>query len=291
MKLSLFHTSIVAALCVIGGQVRAQSPATQTPAPTQTAAAPAAQHAVEHTARNTPPTAAVDHPLKRAIDLASASLERCRQVQDLSYTFVKREEVNGKLSGHEAMFMKVRHQPFSVYVQTLGPVQPKGQEAIYVEGRNNGKVLAHVTGFRHRLVGTISLAPDSSEMMEGNRYSLVSAGPQNMLHKVLGLYQREMSEGAGSDVQLYVGAKVDGRSCTCVQVSHSERKPSFTFQMTRIFYDDETGLPIRWEAYDWPKQAGEAPPIAEEYTYRNVHLNCGLTDADFDTKNTTYGFN
>jgi len=202
---------------------------------------------------------------------------------------VKCEFVDGVLGDHEAMFMKVRRDPFSVYVHTLGPKQPRGQEAIYVAGRNNGKVLAHVTGFRHKLIGTVTLAPDSAEIMEGNRYSLTSAGPWNMLDKVMNMYHGEMRDG-DSDVQIYAGAKVDGQPCTCVQVSHAAKRPNFPFQMTRIFYDERTSLPIRWEAYDWPTKQGQAPQLAEEYTYRNLQVNVGLTDADFDVNNAKYGY-
>jgi len=246
---------------------------------------------VERTARNDvpplPPMAA--HPLQQPLDMAYASLARAREMRDAAYTFVKRETVGGKLTDHEAMFMKVRNEPLSIYVYTLGPKQPKGQEAIYVAGRNDGKVLVHVTGIRHKLIGMLSLAPDAPEIMEGNRYSITSGGYVNMLTKIVHLYQQEMAEGV-SEVQVIPGAKVDGRLCTCVQVSHPHPGRNFAFQMTRMFYDDATGLPLRWEAYDFPQQPGQAPQLAEEYTYRNVQLNVGLTDADFDPNNPQYAY-
>lgn len=246
---------------------------------------------VERTARNDvpplPPIAA--HPLQQPIDLAFASLARAREVRDTVYTFVKREAVDGKLTDHEAMIIKVRNEPFSIYVYTLGPKQPKGQEAIYVAGRNDNKVLVHVTGLRHKLVGMLALSPDAPEIMEGNRYSITSGGYVNMLSQIVRLYQQESAEGV-SEVHVIPGAKVDGRVCTCVQVSHPHPGRNFVFQMTRLFYDDATGLPLRWEAYDFPQQPGQAPPLAEEYTYRNVQLNVGLTDADFDPNNPQYAF-
>lgn len=246
---------------------------------------------VERTARNDvpplPPIAA--HPLQQPLDLAYASLARARDLRDAAYTFVKREAVDGKLTDHEAMFIKVRNEPFSIYVYTLGPKQPKGQEAIYVAGRNDDKVLVHVTGIRHKLVGMLALAPDAPEIMEGNRYSITSGGYINMLSKIIRLHQQEMAEGV-SEVQVIPGAKVDGRVCTCVQVAHPHPGRNFIFQTTRMFYDDATGLPLRWEAYDFPQQPGQAPQLAEEYTYRNVQLNVGLTDADFDPNNPQYAY-
>src|SRR5262249_33426419 len=162
-----------------------------------------------------------------------------------------------------AIYMKIRRQPFSVYVHTLGPAQPKGQEAIYVQGRNNDKAQAHVTGFRHKLVGTLLLAPDSPEMMEGNRYPITSAGFENMLMKVVACYRTE-AQGGESDVQVIPGVKIDNRNCTCVQVSHRAPAPNFMNQTTRMYYDDETRLPTRWESYGWPTHQGQAPPVTEE---------------------------
>ncbi len=37
-------------------------------------------------------------------------------------------------------------------------------------------------------------------------------------------------------------------------------------------------------------QPGGQPQLLEEYTYLNVKLNVGLTDADFDDKNPEYNF-
>jgi hypothetical protein len=281
-------------VAVLGAMMFAGSAWAQAPAAPPTGNGPPAFRGVEHTARNNGAAAqpgAADHPLQQAASIAERSLANAHAARDFAFTFVKRELVAGKLTEHESMFMKVRNAPFSVYVYTLGPKQEVGQEAIYVAGRNDDKIQVHVTGFRHKLVGTLSLAHDSAEIMEGNRYSMTSAGFVNMLSKIVRLYQKEMTEPAtDSQVQVIPGAKVDGRVCTCVQVSHPAPRPSFVFQTTRMFYDDQTGLPIRWEAYDFPTQAGQAPPLAEEYTYRNVQVNVGLTDNDFDVNNPQYGY-
>jgi hypothetical protein len=49
-------------------------------------------------------------------------------------------------------------------------------------------------------------------------------------------------------------------------------------------------VPVHYEAYDWPKQPGEPPVLLERYTYTDLKLNPGLTDADFDPKNPEYKF-
>ena len=42
--------------------------------------------------------------------------------------------------------------------------------------------------------------------------------------------------------------------------------------------------------YDWPREAGGQPELIEEYTYRDLKLNIGLTDEDFSTQNPDYHF-
>ena len=49
-------------------------------------------------------------------------------------------------------------------------------------------------------------------------------------------------------------------------------------------------MPIRYESYDWPRGEGHQPELMEEYTYLNLKLNNGFTDADFDAENPNYKF-
>lgn len=292
------RSAIAAALCVCSlataafGQAPGQIPAQPFPgqAPAQPGFAPSGSRPIEHTARITAPGAqAPANPLQSAIDWAQMSLAVCNQIRDYTFTFVKREQINGKLTDYEAMTMKIRQQPFSVYIYTLGPKQPKGQEVIYVEGQNNNKVVVHVTGFRHKLIGMLSLDPNAPELLEGNRYGPTSAGMKNMLTTLLAAYHESM-KGGECGVRIIPGAKVDNRNCTCVEVTSLQQLPNHPFQMSRMFYDDETRLPIRFELYGWPTQAGGQPPLVEEYTYRDVRVNVGLTNADFDPNNPAYGF-
>ena len=62
------------------------------------------------------------------------------------------------------------------------------------------------------------------------------------------------------------------------------------FHKVLLFIDREHGLPIRFEAYDWPRSPGAAPDLIEEYTYNDLKTNVGLTDRDFDPNNASYSF-
>lgn len=230
-----------------------------------------------------------EHPVMPILRWAEGAKRNLENVADYSCTIVKRERIDGELTPHQHLFLKIRHKPFSVYIYFLGPEDLKGREAIYVEGRNGGNILAHTTGFKDTLVGTLTLKPDSAMAMQGNRHPITEIGLLNLTRKTIDACHRGL-QYADTDIRFIPGAKLDGRLCTCMQSTHPTRRRDYANHMTRLFVDDELGLPIRYEAYEWPTKAGDPPPLAEEYTYRNLKFNNNFSDADFDPKNPSYRF-
>jgi len=95
------------------------------------------------------------HPLEPAVQMAESAMINIRNnIRDYSCTLVKRERINGKLADREYMYLKVRHEPFSVYMYFLGPSRLRGQEVIYVAGQNNGNLMGHGVGIR-KIAGTV----------------------------------------------------------------------------------------------------------------------------------------
>lgn len=236
--------------------------------------------------------AATEHPLAAAIRWANSELANIRAIRDYSCIFYKRERIDGQLGGYQAMYMKVRHEPFSIYMYFKSPSNLEGQEVIYVKGLNDNNLQAHTTGIKS-VVGTVSLSPTGTLAMKGNRYPITEAGMLNLMERLVTVGSKDMQYGE-CDVQYFTsaqGVKVGGRPCTCIQVSHPVPRRNFLFHQSRIYIDEEMRLPIRYESYDWPTQPGGKPILMEEYTYQNLKLNNGFTDLDFDVRNPKYGFN
>jgi hypothetical protein len=230
-----------------------------------------------------------EHPLTPVLGDFYRMRENLAQVRDYECLFINRERIDGKLGEYEQLRMKVRHEPFSVYAYFEAPKNLQGREAIYVEGRNNGKLLAHGTGLQKKLAGTLELDPTGPMAMRGTRYPFTEAGIKNLNERLIQSWEYETGFGE-SEVQIIPGAKVDGRPCTCVQISHPVPRKTFQFHVARVFVDDKYQLPVRTEFYDWPKKAGEAPALVGEYTFSQIKFNRGLTDADFDAANPNYSF-
>ena len=92
------------------------------------------------------------------------------------------------------------------------------------------------------------------------------------------------------EVKFFKGAKINKRSATCIQVVHPVPRKNFRFHKALVFVDDELNIPVRYEAHDWPERPGGPPMLLEEYTYTDIKLNNGYTDATFDEYNPEYHF-
>ena len=91
-------------------------------------------------------------------------------------------------------------------------------------------------------------------------------------------------------MQFFDNAKVDGRPCRMIQITHPVKRPYFDFYRAQIFIDRELNVPIRYAAWTWPENGTDTPVLEEEYNYRDLRLNVGLTDRDFDPDNPHYNF-
>lgn len=244
----------------------------------------------------TPKSTVAAHPLDNALKMADEALEDMQSVRDYTATLVKRESMNGTLGEREFMKIKIRNQrvvdgkevPFSIYMRFLKPKAVAGREVIWVKGQNDGKLLAHesgiITGFK-----TFHLEPDGWLAMQNNRHPIYEAGLENLVTKLIEKAERDKAAGE-CQVEYRKGAKINGRACTMISVTHKERKAPYDFHNAQVFIDDELNIPIRYVAYDWPAAEGGEAPIIEEYTYLEVKLNVGLTDKDFDPANEEYEF-
>ncbi len=243
---------------------------------------------------------AARHPLDPAIVLAKDGLKSMNQnLKDYTCVMVKRERLGNKLGEYEYMFAKIRNEqrvnnqvvvPFSVYLYFLKPAAIRGREVIYVRGQNDDKLLAHER--RDSMMGkfgSVWLNPSGPMAMRGNRYPITEIGLVTLITRLLEKGVRDRARGE-CQVECRKGAKINGRTCTMLQVTHPLPRPYFDFHIAQIFIDDEYNVPLRYAAYTWPARPGGDPVLLEEYTFLKLKLNVGLTDEDFDPKNKEYNF-
>ena len=67
-----------------------------------------------------------------------------------------------------------------------GAASVKGQEVIYIAGRNQGNLLAH----KPHMAVTVSLLPEGMIAMTGRRYPLTEIGLVNLVRRLVEVGQR-----------------------------------------------------------------------------------------------------
>lgn len=265
---------------------------------------PAAKEAGETTSQDvsTEPVVIADEPidsLDAALRLANRGLEHMRsEIRDYTCVLAKRQRSrNGTLGEEQFMATKIRCRkvdadgeitvPLSVYMKFLKPKSMTGREVIWVENQNNGKLIVHEPGIKNLL--RFRLNPTGLIAMFGQRYPLSDIGMEQLIVKLMELCEQERDDDE-MVVSLQNGAMVGDDPCTIIQIRYAEKNPAQAIHLARIFFDDERMIPVRYAAYLWPDVEDGEPPLDEEYTFQEVKLNVGLTDADFDPDNPDYNF-
>ena len=243
-------------------------------------------------------TAFDSHPLVPTLKIARDGYQRIlSDVQDYTCVMIKRELVNGRLNGPETIFAKVRHQqvedgrvvsPFSVYLKFQAPDSIQNREVLFVRKGGNEKILVKNGGKRLGFL-TLSLNPNGPIAMSGNRYPITEFGIKRLIERMILLGERELQHQE-CDVEIRDKVSFSDHVCRCIEVKHPIKREHFEYHLVRIYIDNELRVPIRFESYDWPKDGSEAPVLMEEYTYRDLKLNVGLTKTDFQRNNPAYGF-
>lgn len=238
-----------------------------------------------------------DHPLGPVIDVARdilASIDS--SIHDYTATMTSQVFVDEVLQPEKYLFVKIRHEqksedgtkiPFAAYTKFLKPQNAAGQEALWVEGENDGKLIAHAAGLLN--LKRVYLDPNGAMAMKGNRYPIQDIGFRNLIAKIVDHADHDLHQPE-CQVTLTRGVDVNGRVCTMLEVTHAEQSPDVDFHLARFYLDDERNIPIAFEAYLWPAVEGGDPPLLEKYFYSDIQLNAGLTDADFDPANEEYNY-
>ena len=199
-----------------------------------------------------------------------------------SYTaiFHRQERIQGKLADEETIFLKFK-KPFKVYMKWAKEPH-KGRESLYIEGYNDNLLKVRERGLAG--IMAVNIDPKGALAMKGSRHSVTDSGLEHLV-KLLrenwekGIKAREIDlRGQGEEI-------VYGRTTNRVEIIFPKNKArSYYCYRALINLDLETKLPIRVHIYDWDDT------LLESYGYEAVKLDAGLTEADFDPKNSEYRF-
>jgi hypothetical protein len=202
------------------------------------------------------------------------------KVDNYTATFHKQERVKGKLLPTETIFLKFKH-PFKVYLKWL-KAPHKGQESLYVQGANGDKIKGHGSGLA--TVITLDLHPTSSLAMADNRHPLTEIGLEHLI-KVIGTNVHQALKAGELATKDHGEETVFGRTTRKIEgILPKDPAKGYYCHRCVVNLDLERKVPIKIQVFDGDDL------LVEGYGFENLVLNAGLTDADFNPKNSAYGF-
>jgi hypothetical protein len=225
--------------------------------------------------------ATTEAPLAEPIRLVRLAQDSYAGVRDYTCRLAKKERLHGNQLLESSMQMAVRTSPFSVYFKWSSPPSLAGQEACYVAGRNGGKMRVRASGLRG-VIGFVSIDINDPRAKANSRHPITEAGIGILIEQFASGWEREKNWGL---TEVNIGEfEFDHHRCVRVETIH-RTNPERRFLHFRdvVYFDKESHLPIRMEAYDWPRPRGPASgDLLEEYNYLDLHLNVGLDDSVFN---------
>lgn len=222
--------------------------------------------------------------------LIKKAWSKWQTVKNYTCTFYKQNRKNNKLYPLETMFQKFRKKPFSVYLKWVKDPH-EGQETLYVQGKNKNRIKAHKGGILG--VINVNLDPKGSTAMKGNRHPITEAGMGNTLKIIRQDFAlaKKNNEGEITDegMKTYFGMKLH---CFLAKMPakkvkkglNKTNKNQYYAAISEVCIDQKIGLPTFVQIWTAQKK------LLEKYVYKNMRLNVGLTDKDFDPDNDAYRF-
>jgi hypothetical protein len=228
------------------------------------------------------PAAAVQGPLDQPVAWMQEAKRNYSAVKDYTCTLVSQERVNGKLQNQNIMALKFRQQPFSVYMRWLQPGDISGQEVAFVAGKNNNKMRVNPKGGPLKnLAGWQNIDTNDRRVMEHSRHNILETGIGNLIDQMLKHWENDR-KAIKTEVKT-AEYKYQNRLCIRIETIRPDPQGGAYCYRCVLYRDKESKLPIRMEAYDWPRQGGAAEgELLETFSYVNLQFNVGLTDNDFN---------
>jgi hypothetical protein len=239
------------------------------------------------------PEQRAEQNLAKKIELLKKGMAFLQATPDYTAQFMKRELVNGELLEEQTMAMKVRHEPFSIYLKWLDG--DAGREVMYVDGVNDGKMLVHSgTGWKSRLPA-ILMEPDSTLAMQEARYPVTRAGMLALADTIIGFNQKDLESKSFSHCHHLEDQLVGNRSCHCFVLEYKDRAANGDYRKSMTLIDKEWCIPLYIKNFGWPaddvkrsEEELDELTLLEHYVYTDVKFRAALTQLDSDHANEDY---
>jgi hypothetical protein len=203
-------------------------------------------------------------------------------ITDYRCLIIKRERIEGRLSGYEYIAAKIRHEPLGVYLRFLKPDNIYDREVMYTGGRH----LTVKKGGNSNPNLTLQLKINSPLAISKQRYTIDKIGIKSLVDDLKVLILEELKYP--TTITAFENVKLYDRAGTLYRLEHKTKTDGQRCMAAEIIIDSELGIPVYFKSWGWSSQ--NKPLLLEEYAYKDIELDVEFTDKDFDTNNVKYGF-
>ena len=230
------------------------------------------------------------------IQLLEMGLAKLDKASEYRAVFMKQECISGTLTDMQEIQIKVKQEPFSVYMQWTKCME--GREVLYVDGQNENKMLVHLEGVQGRLTGTLKLDPEGMLAMRESRHPIMEVGLKNLVLQVLGYRKKEAEKSLGSNCYCLDNQVEYGRKCILFVTEYTTPEVSKDYRKSMVYIDRETYLPVTVRNFGWGSSSDsdltsaelDKQTLLESYSYVNPTFEAPMVAADFDPSNSVYNF-
>ena len=240
-----------------------------------------------------PELTAAQRTLQHKVELLQRGRAFLLTVPAYTAKLSKQEVVKGELLDEQTISLKCRHSPFSVYLKWL--TTDAGREVIYVEGANDGNLIAHDGGWKSRLPA-FSVSPDSWIAMRNARYPVTAAGVLALIDIMDGIHADDLARANFTSCEQAI-EHFDGRPCHTFTMLYKNRELSPIYRKSITMIDQEWNVPLSTRHFEWPQAETTVPEnqldeatLIESYAFTELAFDAPLTDQDFDPTNAEYQF-
>ena len=230
------------------------------------------------------------------IAVLQEALVRLDGIGTYTATFDKQERIDGELLESQTMSIKMRHEPFSVFLSVVDGLHT-GRQILYPVALDDPRLMVQLTKFGGRLPA-LRLEPTSTLAMNQCRYPITTAGIKELTKRALDLRQRELAHGPLVVTTMRDDATFDGRQAYEFIVEYAKPELSkAAYRKCQICIDRKLMVPVHIRNWTFAEFAPEADTddldgttLLENYAFRDIDFDAHLDDSDFTYENETYAF-
>src|SRR5262249_36245654 len=217
-------------------------------------------------------------PDKDPVAFMGRCLERynARGIQGYTLIMQKQERINDELKETEEIEVCFREQPHSVLMKWI-----KGQRlasrALYVEGENNGKLLAKPAGLAGAFLSVAEREPEGPEAKSSGRYPLTQFGLKKTAERSYRTWKAVQEKGLLK--YEYLGVRkvreAGDRVCYALRRTCDPPEEDGMVEVT-LYIDKELGLQVGSIV------KGPEGKLIAEYFYRHIQFNPEFKKGQFE---------